>query len=102
MSNEAQKYPAEVFPLDVDFSGIPTGETIDTGSSAVTAYDSDQIATGIVKVGSLAASGSKLFATVEGGTAGKVYRLEFKAVTNTGNTFVHNIQLRILTFKVLP
>ena len=103
MENEARKYPAEVFPLNVDFaSGMATADTITAGSSAVTAYEGDTAASGIVKAGSLAASGQKLFATVENGEAGKVYRLEFKAVTSAGSTLIHNVQLRIIQFQVKP
>jgi len=103
MENEVRKYPAEVFPLDVDFSsGMATGETITAGSSEVTAYDGDSAASGIIKAGSVSASGQKLFATVENGEKGKVYRLEFKAITSAGSTLIHNIQLRIIQFQVKP
>lgn len=91
------KQPAEKFYAGVDFGEVlEDGETINAGSSTVTALDgSTDVTSTLIESGSLSVSGGTLSARLQNGTAGTKYKVTFQAATSLGNLFEKDIRVTV-------
>jgi len=82
---EKPKQPWEELLRYMDFvDRIATGDTV--ASCPIVATDEEgTVVTGSMIDGPTALSGSRVYYTLKGGTHGKTYKINFKAVSTAGN-----------------
>lgn len=93
-----KKQPAEKFDISVDFGAVlDEGETIDAGTSGVTAIDmaDNTDASATVLEGGDTIVTSTMIHKVKGGANGSKYKITFTAGTSNGNIYEKDIVMEV-------
>lgn len=92
-----KKRPGEKFYIDVTFTELDAGESINAGASSFNIYQDDQDVPALVESATPTIDGNTLKGRImNGGTVGEIYTIVFKAVSDAGNIYEKSITLKII------
>lgn len=97
MPNEFTKYPAETYPIGMDYTGkAPSGAILVSGVwSAIDMLDESDVSSSIFLSTSATIAGMVAKARVRNGELDRLYRLGITATFDTGDVLHDNVYMTI-------